>query len=147
MSVKVGDKVFVGPGRVSWVSEDTPDTCHPSVDLSYYGVTVKQDEIHPWHPALPAVARLLVETPDLGEALSWVSSIARAYQGEAYLAHDDMPDIDAACEAVEALIAALEPEATPANAEASWVPGGAYRPEIAPGLEAAKAALEPEVGR
>lgn len=43
---------------------------------------------------------------------------------------------------------ALEPgdldpieQRTPDTAETSWVPGGAYRPEDAPGLEAAKAAM------
>ena len=54
----LGDRVWIGPGRVSWIKG--PDS-HPSVDLSLYAATCKQDELIPDHPALPAVARWLAE--------------------------------------------------------------------------------------
>lgn len=64
MSVKIGDRVMIGPGTVYWLSEETPETCHPGVALGLYAATVQQHELYPWHDALPAVARWLAERPD-----------------------------------------------------------------------------------
>lgn len=104
--------------------------------------------------ALPAVARLLAETPDLRDELEMIQGLAVDAITSACIRarvngdqHECFAEYQRAQDVLEALIAALEPEATPASQEGSWVPGGAYRAEIAPGLEAAKAALEPEVGR
>lgn len=99
MGAKVGDRVFIGPGTVYWLSDKTPETCHPSIALSLYAATAKQPEVHPWHDALPAVAAWLVAHPT---ALDDLRTLRWALDQLGHI------DDEGAVPILDALIAALE---------------------------------------
>ena len=70
-TIKRGDKVGIGPAHVTWMSDENPNDCDPTLTLKHYGVNANQGELFPWHPALPKLAALLAsDGPALAAAMS-----------------------------------------------------------------------------
>ena len=59
--LKIGDKVWIGPGTVAWCPDEH---CDPSINLQRYGATACQHELIPDVPNLAAAARVLAAHPD-----------------------------------------------------------------------------------
>ena len=75
--IKPGDVVGIGPASITWVLAEDPEHCDPTIDVGRYAACVEQNRIFPWHPVLPAIARLLAEHGDalaaaVNDAIDWI---------------------------------------------------------------------------